>query len=118
MYFIDKIWSLLLEMSPFLLFGFIVSGFLSVLLTVEIVLGGEFGNMSSWEIIQQEILNESCITCHIEGEFYAEQSGLILTDDIADDDPLSKANTEASLMRASSSATLLSIVSISLFVLE
>ena len=39
----DKIWSLLLEMSPFLLFGFIVSGFLSVLLTVEIVskyLGG------------------------------------------------------------------------------
>ncbi len=43
MHFIDKIWSLLLEMSPFLLFGFIVSGFLSVLLTVEIVskyLGG------------------------------------------------------------------------------
>ena len=43
MYFLDKIWSLLLEMSPFLLFGFIVSGFLSVLLTVEIVskyLGG------------------------------------------------------------------------------
>ena len=43
MYFIDKIWSLLLEMSPFLLFGFIVSGLLSVLLTVEIVskyLGG------------------------------------------------------------------------------
>ena len=43
MYFLDKIWSLLLEMSPFLLFGFIISGFLSVLLTVEIVskyLGG------------------------------------------------------------------------------
>ena len=37
MYFIDKIWSLLLEMSPFLLFGFIISGLLSVLLTVEIV---------------------------------------------------------------------------------
>ena len=39
----NKIWSLLLEMSPFLLFGFIISGLLSVLLTVEIVskyLGG------------------------------------------------------------------------------
>ena len=43
MYFLDKIWSLLLEMSPFLLFGFIISGLLSILLTVEIVskyLGG------------------------------------------------------------------------------
>jgi len=47
MHFIHKILEglkhLFLEMSPFLLFGFIVSGFLSVLLTVEIVskyLGG------------------------------------------------------------------------------
>ena len=43
MYFIDNMWSLLLEMSPFLLLGFIFSGLLSVLLTVEIVskyLGG------------------------------------------------------------------------------
>ena len=37
MYFIEKIWSLTIEMSPFLLFGFIVSGLLSVLLTVEMV---------------------------------------------------------------------------------
>ena len=37
MNFIGKIWSLTIEMSPFLLFGFIVSGILSVLLTVEMV---------------------------------------------------------------------------------
>ena len=34
---IEQIWFILLEMSPFLLFGFIVSGILSVLLTVEMV---------------------------------------------------------------------------------
>ena len=40
---INNIWSLLLEMSPYLLLGFLFSGFLSVLLTVETVtkyLGG------------------------------------------------------------------------------
>jgi len=43
MYLINNIWSLLLEMSPYLLLGFLFSGFLSVLLTVETVtkyLGG------------------------------------------------------------------------------
>ncbi len=37
MYFIEKIWALTIEMSPYLLFGFVVSGLLSVLLTVELV---------------------------------------------------------------------------------
>jgi len=37
MNFIGKMWSLTIEMSPFLLFGFIISGILSVLLTVEMV---------------------------------------------------------------------------------
>ena len=43
MYLLEKIWSLLLEMSPFLLFGFLFSGILSVVLTVDTVtryLGG------------------------------------------------------------------------------
>jgi len=35
--FLFKIWSLLVEMSPFLLFGFLFSGILSVLLSVETV---------------------------------------------------------------------------------
>ena len=41
--FLFKIWSLIIEMSPFLLFGFLFSGILSVLLSVETVtkyLGG------------------------------------------------------------------------------
>ena len=43
MEFLDKLWSILTEMSPFLLFGFLFSGILSVLLTIETVskyLGG------------------------------------------------------------------------------
>jgi len=43
MVFLDKLWFLLLEMSPYLLFGFFFSGVLSVLLTIETVtkyLGG------------------------------------------------------------------------------
>ena len=35
--FLEQIWFLTIEMSPFLLFGFIVSGVLSALLTVEMV---------------------------------------------------------------------------------
>jgi len=37
MEFLHKIWALLIEMSPFLLFGFLFSGILSVLLSVETV---------------------------------------------------------------------------------
>ena len=43
MYLLNNIWSLLLEMSPYLLLGFLFSGLLSVLLTVDTVtkyLGG------------------------------------------------------------------------------
>ena len=37
MVFLNKLWFLLLEMSPYLLFGFLISGILSVLLTIEMV---------------------------------------------------------------------------------
>ena len=39
---------------------------------------------STWEIIQSEILNQNCtLECHIQGSSFAEQSDLILTDDVA-----------------------------------
>ena len=39
---------------------------------------------STWEIIQSEILNQNCtLECHVQGSSFAEQSDLILTDDVA-----------------------------------
>ena len=37
----------------------------------------------TWQIIQDSILNPKCIMCHVDGTSFAEQSGLILTEDIA-----------------------------------
>ena len=51
--------------------------------TVDLILGGDFNGMSSWDIIREEIFNPNCTSCHINGSFYAEQSNLILTPDIA-----------------------------------
>ena len=56
---------------------------LDIIMTIDIILGGEYTGLSTWEIIQEEIFNESCISCHVEGNFYAEQSSLILTEDLA-----------------------------------
>ena len=39
---------------------------------------------STWEVIQSEILNQNCtLECHVQGSSFAEQSDLILTDDVA-----------------------------------
>ena len=38
---------------------------------------------STWNKIQQKILNQNCITCHVAGSFFATQSGLTLTSDSA-----------------------------------
>ena len=37
----------------------------------------------TWQVIQESILNPKCIMCHVDGTSFAEQSGLILTEDIA-----------------------------------
>ena len=38
---------------------------------------------STWEIIQEEIWNPNCISCHVDGSTFAFQSNLILTSDVA-----------------------------------
>ena len=43
----------------------------------------EFTGRSTWKIIQQNILDQSCTGCHVAGTSFAEQSDLILTDDVA-----------------------------------
>ena len=37
----------------------------------------------TWHIIQENIWNAKCTMCHINGSSFAEQSGLILTEDVA-----------------------------------
>ncbi len=47
--------------------------------------GYSFGH-DTWGIIQESILNPKCIMCHTSGSSFAEQSGLILTSDVAYDE--------------------------------
>jgi len=42
-----------------------------------------FGHGDTWNIIQDAIWNPKCTMCHVSGSPFAEQSGLILTDDVA-----------------------------------
>lgn len=38
---------------------------------------------STWQTIQQQILDRQCVSCHTEGMYFARQSGLVLTNDVA-----------------------------------
>lgn len=42
-----------------------------------------FGQSSTWETIQDSIWTPQCVMCHASGLYFAEQSGLILTEDAA-----------------------------------
>ncbi len=50
---------------------------------VNIILNSEQETRDTWQIISEDILTPKCTQCHYEGSFYAEQSNLILTEDIA-----------------------------------
>lgn len=62
---------------------------------------------SSWQIIQEEILDKNCIQCHFDGSSFAVQSGLVLTSDQAYDNlidvvPKNESAAADGLMRVSS----------------
>jgi hypothetical protein len=38
---------------------------------------------STWQTIQKQILDRNCISCHAAGTYFARQSGLVLTSDVA-----------------------------------
>ena len=52
--------------------------YLFIILLIEVVFGND-----TWEIIQELIWNPKCTMCHVNGSSFAEQSGLILTEDVA-----------------------------------
>ena len=41
------------------------------------------GQSSTWDIIQDTVWTPKCVMCHDHGLYFAEQSGLILTEDVA-----------------------------------
>ncbi len=43
------------------------------------------GQSTSWDVIQHNILNQNCISCHAAATPFAKQSGLVLTEDAAYD---------------------------------
>ena len=51
--------------------------FLFSVLNLKICFGDD-----TWQVIQQSIFNTKCIMCHTEGASFAEQSGLILTEEM------------------------------------
>ncbi len=59
--------------------------FLLVIVSFLIVSCGstEIAERSSWEIIQEEILEPNCVACHTAGTSFANQSNLVLTKDVA-----------------------------------
>lgn len=62
---------------------------------------------STWQTIQQRILDVRCVQCHVSGSSFATQSGLILTSDVAYDNlidvvPRNSAAALAGLVRVSS----------------
>ncbi len=46
-------------------------------------LGEEEVEKSTWQVIQSEILDKACISCHVSGSSFARQSDLVLTADVA-----------------------------------
>ena len=48
-----------------------------------VLLIGVCSGHDTWDIIQESIWNPKCTMCHVSGSSFAEQSGLILTEDVA-----------------------------------
>jgi hypothetical protein len=84
------------------------------LLFITILAGGLLTELhaqqtSTWQKIQQDILNRNCISCHSAGTTFATQSGLVLTQDVAYDNlvgvpPKNNAAAADGLLRVSPSS--------------
>ena len=59
---------------------------------------------STWELIQQQVLDHHCVSCHHTGSVFARQSGLILTADVAYEQLVGTAPRNAAARRLTSFA--------------
>ena len=56
---------------------------LDIVLVVNVILDASSETRPTWEIIRDDIFTPRCASCHTAGSFYAEQSELVLTPDVA-----------------------------------
>ncbi len=56
-----------------------------VLLFLPIIL---WAQTSTWDMIQNNIFEPNCVICHDHDMYFAEQSGLILANDVAYEEPI------------------------------
>jgi len=87
---------------------------LDIVLLVNVILDASEENRQTWEIILEDIIVPRCASCHTEGTFYAEQSGLVLTSDVAYQEiintaPTNNAAIDDGLVQLSSEGGLLGI---------
>ena len=53
-------------------------------LTISLLLfSGSVSAQGTFDVIQHQILNQNCVGCHSDGSAFAQQSGLVLSDDVA-----------------------------------
>ena len=63
---------------------------LDIVIVTNRIISSVQDNRSSLEIISHEIFNSACVGCHYSGSFYAQQSGLIMEEDMLYDEIINK----------------------------
>ena len=59
---------------------------LDIVVLISIIIDSNQETRSTFEIISQDIFTPACAQCHYEGSFYAQQSGLVMTEDVLYDE--------------------------------
>ena len=59
---------------------------LDIVVLISMIINNNDETRSTFEIISQEIFTPACAQCHYSGSFYAEQSGLVMTEDVLYDE--------------------------------
>ena len=87
---------------------------LDVVLIVNAILDASSETRPTWDIIRDDIIVPRCASCHTAGSFYAQQSGLVLSADIAYQEiintiPTNSSAAEDGLVQISNEGGLLAI---------
>ena len=87
---------------------------LDIVLLVNVILNASEENRDTWEIVRDDIIVPRCASCHTAGSFYAEQSGLVLTADVAYEEiintpPTNNAALEDGLVQLSNEGGMLGV---------
>ena len=87
---------------------------LDVVLIVNAILDASSETRPTWDIIRDDIIVPRCASCHTAGSFYAQQSGLVLSADIAYQEiintiPTNSSAVEDGLVQISNEGGLLAI---------